>query len=82
MKAQEKFLMSEKDLVRRLSVSALGAFVVEYVRLLSDTALSNLSAEAMPIAACLFVALSANFISLSDELWDIVSLSRISKIDI
>lgn len=72
VKAHEKFLMSGKDFLKKISIPALGPFIVEYV---------HLSSTAMPIATCLFVALSASNTSLTDELWDIVSLSRISKID-
>lgn len=94
VKAHDKFLMTGKDFLKKISIPALGPFIVEYVhlaertdkkwifcRLLSDTALANLSSTAMPIATCLFVAISASNTSLTDELWDIVSLSRISKID-
>lgn len=94
VKAHEKFSMSGKDFLKKISIPALGPFIVEYVhlaerpnkkwifcRLLSDTALANLSSTSMPIATCLFVALSATNTSLTDELWDIVSLARISKID-
>lgn len=94
VKAHEKFLMSGKDFLKKISIPALGPFIFEYVhlaerpnkkwifcRLLSDTALANLSSTSMPIATCLFVALSATNTSLTDELWDIVPLARISKID-
>lgn len=95
VKAHEKFLMSGKDILKHISIPALGPFIVEIVhlaerpnkkwifcRLISDTALANLSSTAMPITTtCLFVSLSATNTSLTDELWDIVSLARISKTD-